>query len=222
MHPLNAMADHKRYSSAFLLFLASFIFSSYAYQFDIGGRDGWVSNPSENYNHWAERLRFQVNDTLFFKYKKGSDSVLEVNKDDYNKCNIDKPITKLEDGNSIFKFDKSGPFYFISGNKANCDKGQKIVIVVLAVRTPPKPPAISPSIVLTPSPSPTTSLPPSSSNNAPAGSPGLSPAPAPADINSPPGGSSARPAFNTPSIVTMSAVSLIVLCLTLGAAITSL
>ncbi|KAK8537821.1 hypothetical protein V6N13_096376 [Hibiscus sabdariffa] len=29
-----------------------------------GGRDGWVVNPSENYNHWVERMRFQVNDTL--------------------------------------------------------------------------------------------------------------------------------------------------------------
>ncbi|KAG5546211.1 hypothetical protein RHGRI_018405 [Rhododendron griersonianum] len=63
-----------------------------AYQFNVGGKEGWVSNPSESYyNPWAQRMRFQVNDTL---------------------C----------------------PFYFISGNKTNCQKGQKLIVVVLAVR----------------------------------------------------------------------------------------
>lgn len=38
--------------------------SSQAHKFLVGGKDGWGSNPSENYDHWAERNRFQVNDTL--------------------------------------------------------------------------------------------------------------------------------------------------------------
>lgn len=38
--------------------------SSQAYKFIVGGKDGWVLSPSENFNHWAERHRFQVNDTL--------------------------------------------------------------------------------------------------------------------------------------------------------------
>ncbi|CAA2966616.1 CT099 [Olea europaea subsp. europaea] len=77
------------------------------------------------------------------------DSVLEVEKDDFDNCNTSNPKTKMEDGNSIFKFDRSGPFYFITGNKTNCDKGQKLIVVVLAGRTPPlapvaKPPGASP------------------------------------------------------------------------------
>lgn len=91
-----------------------------------------------------------------FKYERGMDSVLEVEKDDFDNCNTSNPKTKMEDGNSIFKFDRSGPFYFITGNKTNCDKGQKLIVVVLAVRTPPlapppaahapvaKPPGMSP------------------------------------------------------------------------------
>lgn len=38
--------------------------SSEAYVFYAGGRDGWVVDPAESYNHWAERNRFQVNDTI--------------------------------------------------------------------------------------------------------------------------------------------------------------
>ncbi|KAL7188067.1 hypothetical protein ACSBR1_038004 [Camellia fascicularis] len=78
---------------------------SEAYQFNVGGKEGWVLNPSENYNHWAGRMRFQVNDTLLFKYNNGSDSVLVVNKQDYDNCNTQNPITKMEDGNSVFKLD---------------------------------------------------------------------------------------------------------------------
>ncbi|KAA8523918.1 hypothetical protein F0562_010341 [Nyssa sinensis] len=102
------MASH----TSLCLFLALFtaiICSAHAYRFVVGGKDGWVLNPSENYSHWAEKRRFQVNDTLFFKYKKGADSVLVVTKDDYEKCKTEKPIKKMEDGDSVFKFDRSGP-----------------------------------------------------------------------------------------------------------------
>lgn len=83
-----------------------------------------------------------------FKYKKGSDSVLLVKKEDYDSCNTNNPIKKMEDGDSSFVFDKSGPFFFISGNADNCKKGQKLVVVVMAKRakrTPPSPPAVAPT-----------------------------------------------------------------------------
>lgn len=47
----------------FMEFL-TMISSSQAYRFNVGGKDGWVFNPSENFSRWAERNRFQVNDTL--------------------------------------------------------------------------------------------------------------------------------------------------------------
>lgn len=37
---------------------------SNGHKFDVGGRDGWVLTPSEDYSHWSHRNRFQVNDTL--------------------------------------------------------------------------------------------------------------------------------------------------------------
>ncbi|KAJ7948331.1 Early nodulin-like protein [Quillaja saponaria] len=124
---------------------------SQAVKFDVGGKDGWVLKPSEDYNHWAESNRFQVNDTLFFKYKKGSDSILVVTKYDYYSCNTKNPIQTLNDGDSTFKFDRSGPFFFISGNGDNCQKGQRVTIVVLAARDKPhRPPPSSPTPVASP------------------------------------------------------------------------
>ena len=69
-----------------------------------------------------------------FKYNKGSDSVLVVDKEDYQNCHKSKPIQTLDGGDSVFKFDRSGPFYFISGYGDQCKKGQKLLVVVLAVR----------------------------------------------------------------------------------------
>lgn len=182
------MADHQRDFLLFLVLFSCLVYSSCSYQFVVGGRDGWVVKPSENYNQWAGRMRFQVNDTLLFKYKSGSDSVVVVNKDDYDKCNAANPIIKLDDGNSIFKFNRSGPFYFISGNKSNCDQGQKLVVVVLAVRTPPSP---SPPHV----PSPTTSPPQGSSpSSSPAG-----PGPAASPFSPSPSSGAPAPATSPPS-----------------------
>ncbi|KAL4279206.1 hypothetical protein GQ457_03G006610 [Hibiscus cannabinus] len=143
-----------------------FFTSTQGYKFFVGGRDGWVVNPSENYNHWAERMRFQVNDTLFFKYSKGSDSVLLVTKEDYFSCNTKSPVQSFTEGDTIFTFDRSGPFFFITGNVDNCNKGQKLIVVVMAVRSKPTPP-VSPA-PSSPVPIPTVSPPSGSDAGVPA------------------------------------------------------
>ncbi|CAN8252793.1 unnamed protein product [Cochlearia groenlandica] len=154
------------------------IFSSFATlfsvadgrRFNVGGNGGWVISPKENYNTWAERNRFQVNDTLYFKYVKGLDSVQQVMKSDYYGCNVENPIKKFDNGESEFKFDRSGPFFFISGNKDHCNKGQRLIVVVLAVRhhnTVPISPAKSPSASQPPkSPSPVSPIAPAKSPTA--------------------------------------------------------
>lgn len=35
-----------------------------AYKFYVGGRDGWVVHPSQDYNQWAGRNRFLIGDIL--------------------------------------------------------------------------------------------------------------------------------------------------------------
>ncbi|XP_054811379.1 early nodulin-like protein 2 [Prosopis cineraria] len=180
----NMGSEPYRLLDLFLLMIPTFLLclsSSQAFKFYVGGKDGWVLKPSEGYNHWAERNRFQVNDTLYFKYKKGSDSVLVVEKADYDSCNTKNPMKKMNDGDSYFIFDKSGPYFFISGNSNNCQKGQKLIVVVLAVRnsrcsppmiTPALPPVGgNPPVVSPGSLSPQPSQGPSADDNSPAPSP---------------------------------------------------
>ncbi|MED6225123.1 hypothetical protein PIB30_090685 [Stylosanthes scabra] len=199
-----------------LLVLFLFVVSTtQAFKFNVGGSAGWVPNPSQSYNQWAGRNRFQINDTLVFKYKKGSDSVLEVKKEDYEKCNKSNPIKKFTDGNTEFTFDHSGPFYFISGQDDNCkNKAQKLIVVVLAPRgttpTPPKSPSPAPSSGSPPVPAPTPAPTPAGNSPAPSVSPpsptpptspapaGKSPSPSPssAPVSGPP---APTPAGTTPS-----------------------
>ncbi|KAM3744642.1 hypothetical protein ACB098_06G068200, partial [Castanea mollissima] len=178
----------------FFLLFCCFLFSSQASKFYVGGRDGWVLHPSENYTHWAQKNRFQINDTLVFKYKKGSDSVLLVNKDDYYNCNTKNPIKKLEEGDSEYKLDKSGPSFFISGKEQNCEKGQKLIITVLSVKhsntshqNSPAPSSSSPGPTIATSPIsqvPVTNTPVTSPSFSPAFSPPSSPSSSPASVPS--------------------------------------
>ncbi|KAF8114496.1 hypothetical protein N665_0036s0029 [Sinapis alba] len=185
---------------------------SNGYKFSVGGKDGWVLTPSEDYSHWSHRNRFQVNDTLYFKYPKGKDSVLEVSEEEYNTCNTTHPITSLSDGDSLFVLSRSGPFFFVSGNSENCLKGQKLAIKVMSAahhgQSPRQP---SPS----PSPSPTLS-PDHQALSSPAPSPrvvlseteALAPAPGPAK------------AHNSAGLVSPGAVSLgLVLMVTISSMI---
>ncbi|CAL9227171.1 unnamed protein product [Arabidopsis halleri] len=156
---------------------------SNGYKFYVGGKDGWVPTPSEDYSHWSHRNRFQVNDTLHFKYAKGKDSVLEVSEQEYNTCNTTHPLTSLSDGDSLFLLSHSGSFFFISGNSQNCLKGQKLAVKVLStVHHSHSPrhtsPSSSPSPSLSPvhqdlsSPVPSPGVEPSSDSNAHAPAPG--------------------------------------------------
>ncbi|XP_010438473.1 PREDICTED: early nodulin-like protein 2 [Camelina sativa] len=144
---------------------------SNGYKFYVGGRDGWVLTPSEDYSLWSHRNRFQVNDTLHFKYAKGKESVLEVSEQEYNTCNTTHPLTSLSDGDSLFLLSHSGSFFFISGNSQNCLKGQKLAVKVMStVHHSHSPRHTSPS----PSPSPSLST-VHQGLSSPGPSPGLEP-----------------------------------------------
>ncbi|XP_022888412.1 early nodulin-like protein 3 [Olea europaea var. sylvestris] len=136
-----------------------------AYEFKVGGPKGSWAVPSDpnaaSLNKWAETNRFQIGDTLLFVYLADKDSVLHVTKDDYTNCNTAAPLEKFSDGHTVFKFNQSGPYYFISGVADNCQKNEKLLVVVMADRsnhysnshqtTAPPPP----STEVPPSPAPT-------------------------------------------------------------------
>ncbi|XP_058735281.1 early nodulin-like protein 9 [Vicia villosa] len=109
-----------------------------AYEFIVGGQKGW-SVPSDSsynpFNQWAEKSRFQVGDSLVFNYQSGKDSVLAVKSEDYASCNTASPYAKYTDGHTVIKLSQSGPHFFISGNKDNCAKNEKITVIVLSDRS---------------------------------------------------------------------------------------
>ncbi|KAF8765533.1 hypothetical protein HU200_008465 [Digitaria exilis] len=79
-----------------------------ATQFRVGGQKGWTVPDAgfEPYNTWAGRLRFQIGDQLLEPAA-------------YNACNTSSYVNKFDDGNTVFTFDHSGPFFFISGNESS-------------------------------------------------------------------------------------------------------
>nr|GME03338.1 early nodulin-like protein 2 [Ipomoea batatas] len=106
-----------RHPLIILVFLVSLHFNSstsYAVPSDISGRD---KGP--------------------FGVLKSDEMVLEVSKEDYEKCNTKNPIKKMDYGNSMFQFGQSGTIYIISGNQESCEKGQKFIIVVPPMRNNP-------------------------------------------------------------------------------------
>ncbi|KAM0841490.1 hypothetical protein ACQ4PT_058975 [Festuca glaucescens] len=152
-----------------------------ATQFRVGGDKGWSvpDGTSEPYNTWAGRMRFQIGDQLLFVYPKETDSVLVVDQAAYNACNTTTYLTKFEGGSTVFTLDRSGPFFFISGNGASCTANQKLLVVVLAAdHTPPglapTPPAMPPTSAA-PLPSPPSMSPPSPPSMAPVPSPSSPP-----------------------------------------------
>ncbi|EFH61644.1 hypothetical protein ARALYDRAFT_479583 [Arabidopsis lyrata subsp. lyrata] len=150
---------------------------AYARDFTVGGATGWtVPSGAQVYSQWAEQSRFQIGDSLLFVYQSNQDSVLQVTRDAYDSCNTDSPTAKFADGKTSVTLNHSGPYYFISGNKDNCKKNEKLVVIVMADRSgnknttssPPSPapapsgesspsPPVSGTFEMTPAPTPTTS-----------------------------------------------------------------
>ncbi|PKU66358.1 Early nodulin-like protein 1 [Dendrobium catenatum] len=132
----------------FLILLSASAFlkdAATATQFRVGGPLGWrkpTGFESETYNQWAGRNRFHVGDSLYFKYQK--DSLLVVDKGHYDECNTMNPLSRFTDGNTTFRFDRFGYFYFISGQSGHCKAGQKLIVRVM----------VHPEMIPAPAPAP--------------------------------------------------------------------
>ncbi|KAJ3679394.1 hypothetical protein LUZ60_017405 [Juncus effusus] len=187
-------------SQCLVVFLCMFLFTvvASATQFKVCGSNGWtVPQPNTiSYNQWAQRNRFKIGDSLLFTYAQGEDSVLLVNQDAYNNCNTSSPIKKFDDGNTVFTFDRSGLFFFISGVQSNCLKKESLVVAVMGDRTkrsadqlPASPPSGSNASAPATSPSGSNASAPATSPSSPpagTGEAGPSAAPTGADNNSNP------------------------------------
>ncbi|KAA0037628.1 hypothetical protein IC582_020919 [Cucumis melo] len=116
-----------------LLLLTTSLSAVASFEFQVGGLKGWVvppANDSKIYNDWASENRFKAGDTVRFRYKK--DSVMEVTNEEYKRCNSTQPSFFSNTGNTVFQFNRSGTFYFISGASGHCEKGQRMIVKVMA------------------------------------------------------------------------------------------
>uniref|UniRef100_A0A0A9H4M7 Phytocyanin domain-containing protein n=1 Tax=Arundo donax TaxID=35708 RepID=A0A0A9H4M7_ARUDO len=127
-------------SRAALLLCASVVLAAAACtearDFVVGGADhGWkVPVQPDALNLWSSINRFQIGDNLVFKFDGAADSVLEVTREDYNRCSTASPVAAHHAGAGIVTvpLPRSGPYYFVSGAPGSCGKGERVVVVVLS------------------------------------------------------------------------------------------
>ncbi|WOH02803.1 hypothetical protein DCAR_0522193 [Daucus carota subsp. sativus] len=148
-----------------LAFVVVVLSACEAREFVVGKEKEWKipSDPLSSYNVWASSQRFLKGDHLVFKYDGKKDSVVEVNHDGYQNCDVDKPyvLKSYNNGDTSIELKGEGPFYFISGNKDNCEKGEKLEVKLVKknhhghhVSHVSPAPAPSTSIIQTPAPAP--------------------------------------------------------------------
>ncbi|KAH7684857.1 Cupredoxins domain-containing protein [Dioscorea alata] len=117
----------------FLFFSSSSLILIHSFDFEAGDHEGWKVPPSNNtliYNQWASKNRFTVGDTINFRFKK--DSVMVVSsEEEYKTCNSSHPFFFSNNGRTVFKLERAGMFYFISGVLGHCEKGQKMMVKVM-------------------------------------------------------------------------------------------
>ncbi|KAK1320303.1 Lamin-like protein [Acorus calamus] len=116
----------------------------------VGASTGWKIPPNLTfYQEWAQRRNFVVGDKLVFLYTTGVHNVLEVNKEDFDKCGDKKVIDMFYKGPTILPLTTPGNHYYYSG------VGTTASPVRRSPSTSPPPPRSSSSLkVLPPTPPP--------------------------------------------------------------------
>ncbi|KAL5223186.1 hypothetical protein ABZP36_027899 [Zizania latifolia] len=101
-----------------------------------GGGGGWkVPAQADALNKWAQATRFQVGDNLLFRFDGAADAVLEVTKEDYGRCSTASPVATYKaasGGGATVPLTRSGAHYFVSGAPGSCDKGERLIVVVMS------------------------------------------------------------------------------------------
>lgn len=69
-----------------------------------------------------------------WNYEPEKDSVLCVTREAYLTCNTTDPMASYKNSSTVVTLNHSGAYYFISGNSENCQKGEKVIVVVMSER----------------------------------------------------------------------------------------
>ncbi|KAL8151260.1 hypothetical protein V2J09_021068 [Rumex salicifolius] len=102
----------------------------------VGNDRGW--DPSTDVASWAASRAFLVGDSLWFTYSSAVENVVELrSEEEYETCDLSKPMRRYNDGLSKVSLEAEGIRYFSSGNAESCKNGLKIPIRVRPRLTEP-------------------------------------------------------------------------------------
>nr|XP_009381441.1 PREDICTED: mavicyanin-like [Musa acuminata subsp. malaccensis] len=152
--------------------------------YSVGDVVGWTILGSPNYTAWAISKRFDMGDTIVFKYNKNFHNVLEVSKADYKACNAASPIAAYTSGNDPITLKRRGHHFFICGVPGHCSAGQKVDVRIAKRTASSAAPSVSPAA----SPLPATTSSGSGSNSSGGGvvpNPAAAPRPSGANTATP-------------------------------------
>ncbi|XP_061337844.1 mavicyanin-like [Gastrolobium bilobum] len=97
----------------------------------VGDNLGWNLPPHQGFfADWAKNKTFAVGDVLLFQYNPGLNTVVQVNKEDYDNCTSKNTMYTYFKGNSTVTLEKPGDYYFFSSVGKHCEAGQKLWVNV--------------------------------------------------------------------------------------------
>ncbi|KMZ58846.1 Early nodulin-like protein 3 [Zostera marina] len=119
--------------TAFLALLL-LLLPAFSLPFDVGDDSGWVVPNDHNdsrYNDWASTNRFITGDTLRFRYRKKDSLMVVGTKKEYRDCNTSQPLYFANNGDTVYKLNAPGTYYFISGILGHCQDGERMIVKVM-------------------------------------------------------------------------------------------
>ncbi|QCD85105.1 stellacyanin-like [Vigna unguiculata] len=97
----------------------------------VGDQLGWnIPTQQTFYDDWAKKKAFVVGDQLVFQYHPGLNTVVMVNKEDYEHCSTRNVLHTYFKGNSSVTLEKVGDYYFFSSVGKHCEAGMKLHVTV--------------------------------------------------------------------------------------------
>ncbi|ONK59752.1 uncharacterized protein A4U43_C08F10180 [Asparagus officinalis] len=104
--------------------------------YQVGDGEALFGSSNVSYSAWVSSKNFKVGDILVFRYNNEAQSVIQVSKEDYHKCNTSSPRATFNSGNDHIPIMHYGHYFYTSSNATRCAAGQKVDIRV------PYPPAL--------------------------------------------------------------------------------
>ncbi|BAT73006.1 hypothetical protein LR48_Vigan11g020400 [Vigna angularis] len=97
----------------------------------VGDQLGWNIPSRQNFfDDWAKKKTFVVGDQLVFQYHPGLNTVVKVNKEDYENCTTKNVIETYFNGNSSVTLEEAADYYFFSSVGKHCEAGVKLHVTV--------------------------------------------------------------------------------------------